>query len=126
MDLSGRQINMKSYKNNWDQKDAAGNYTYYNWIDSYHMNPYFNVYENTNSMKRDRFFAKSSLFYQPFSWLKFEGRLGYDNYHVQTFERHYKDLDGYSLGSGFTQTETGNTELNLDFIASANKTFGQI
>lgn len=121
---SGRQINMQSLKNNWDQKDAAGNYTYYNWIDSYHMNPYFNVYENTNSMKRDRFFAKSSLFYQPFSWLKFEGRLGYDNYHVQTFERHYKDLDGYSLGSGFTQTETGNTELNLDFIASANKTFG--
>ena len=121
---SGRQMNMQSLKDNWNQKDAAGNYTYYNWIDYYHMNPYFNVYENTNSYKRDRFFTKSSLYYQPFSWLKFEGRLGYDGYNSQTFEKHYIDRDEYSEGSGFLQTTTSNAELNLDFIASANKTFG--
>ena len=45
---SGRQMNMQSLKDNWNQKDAAGNYTYYNWIDYYLMNTYFNVYENTN------------------------------------------------------------------------------
>ena len=37
---AGRQVNMKSLKENWDQKDASGNYTYYNWIDQWHMNPY--------------------------------------------------------------------------------------
>lgn len=120
---TGRQINMKSLKDNWDQKNDAGDYTYYNWIDAYHMNPYFTVYENTNSYQRDRIFAKSSLFYQPFDWLKFEGRIGMDYYNAQTFERHYIDRSDYPDG-GFEQKTTKNTELNADFIASVNKTFG--
>lgn len=120
---TGRQINMKTLKNNWDQKDENGNYTYYNWIDYYHMNPYFTVYENTNSYQRDRIFAKSSLFYQPFDWLKFEGRIGMDYYNAQTFERHYIDRSDYPDG-GFEQQTTKNTELNADFLATVNKTFG--
>ncbi|MDD4115417.1 MAG: SusC/RagA family TonB-linked outer membrane protein, partial [Massilibacteroides sp.] len=120
---SGRQINMKTLKANWDQKDANGNYTYYNWIDYYHMNPYFSVNENTNSYKRDRIFGKSSLFYQPFEWLKFEGRLGFDFYNAQTFEKHYFDRGDWEKG-GFLQETTKNTELNSDFIASINKIIG--
>jgi TonB-linked SusC/RagA family outer membrane protein len=120
---SARQINMQSLKDNWDQKDAAGNYTLYNWNTSYHLNPYFNVYENTNGYQRDRFFAKSSLYYQPFEFLKFEGRFGMDYYNAQTFERHYIDYSDYTEG-GFEQRIQKNTELNLDFIASFNKTFG--
>ncbi|MDD4514588.1 SusC/RagA family TonB-linked outer membrane protein [Massilibacteroides sp.] len=122
---SGRQINMKTLKANWDQKDAQGNYTYYNWIDYYHMNPYFSLYENTNSYQRDRIFGKSSLFYQPFEWLKFEGRVGFDYYNAQTFEKHYFDRGDWPDG-GFLQQTTKNTELNTDFIASVNKTFGDI
>lgn len=121
---SGRQINMKSLEANWDQKDASGNYTYYNWNTNYHMNPYFTVNENTNSYKRDRVFGKTSLFYQPFEFLKFEGRAGLDYYNATAFERHYIDRSDYPKG-GFKQTNQGNTELNLDFIASFNKTFGQ-
>lgn len=120
---SGRQINMKTLKENWDQKDANGNYTYYNWNTNYHMNPYFNVNENTNSYQRDRIFGKTSLYYQPFEFLKFEGRAGVDYYNSQSFERHYIDRNDWTKG-GFTQINTKNTELNLDFIASFNKTFG--
>ncbi|MDL2208959.1 SusC/RagA family TonB-linked outer membrane protein [Parabacteroides sp. OttesenSCG-928-O15] len=120
---SGRQINMKTLKENWDQRDPAGNYTYYNWNNNYHMNPYFTVYENTNSYERDRFFAKSSLFYQPFEFLKFEGRLGFDHYNAQSFERHYLDRSDWPEG-GFLQRTTKNSELNMDFIATFNKTFG--
>lgn len=120
---SGRQINMKTLKENWDQKDANGNYTYYNWNPNYHMNPYFNVNENTNSYQRDRIFGKTSLYYQPFEFLKFEGRAGVDYYNSQSFERHYIDRNDWTKG-GFTQINTKNTELNLDFIASFNKTFG--
>lgn len=120
---SGRQINMKTLKENWDQKDANGNYTYYNWNTNYHMNPYFNVNENTNSYQRDRIFGKTSLYYQPFEFLKFEGRAGVDYYNSQSFERHYIDRFDWTKG-GFTQINTKNTELNLDFIASFNKTFG--
>lgn len=120
---SGRQINMKTLKENWDQKDVNGNYTYYNWNTNYHMNPYFNVNENTNSYQRDRIFGKTSLYYQPFEFLKFEGRAGVDYYNSQSFERHYIDRSDWTKG-GFTQINTKNTELNLDFIASFNKTFG--
>lgn len=120
---SGRQINMKTLKENWNQKDANGNYTYYNWNTNYHMNPYFNVNENTNSYQRDRIFGKTSLYYQPFEFLKFEGRAGVDYYNSQSFERHYIDRSDWTKG-GFTQINTKNTELNLDFIASFNKTFG--
>ncbi len=120
---SGRQINMSTLKANWDQRDAAGDYTYYNWIDDYHVNPYFTVNVNTNSYQRDRIFGKSSLYYQPFDWLKLEGRVGMDYYNAQTFERHYFDRADYPDGA-FYQSTTKNTELNADFIASINKTFG--
>ena len=120
---NGRQMNMKSLKANWDQKDDQGNYTYYNWIDYYHMNPYFSVNMNTNSGQRDRIFTKQSLFYTPFEWLKFEGRVGFDFYDNATFEKHYMDRGDWPDG-GFLETQTKNSELNADFIATANKTFG--
>lgn len=120
---TGRQINMQTLKENWDQRDSKGDYTYYNWIDYYHMNPYFTVNVNTNSMQRDRIFGKSSLFYQPFDWLKFEGRIGMDYYNLQTFERHYLDRGDWPDGA-FYQGKTKNTELNADFLATVNKIFG--
>ena len=120
---SGRQINMNTLKANWDEKDASGDYTYYNWNTNYHMNPYFTVYKNTNSLLRDRLFAKSSLFFQPIKSLKFEGRLGFDTYSMKSFERHYFDHGDYPEG-GFDQRTYKNSELNMDFIASFNQTYG--
>ena len=121
---SGRQINMKALKDNWDQKDAAGNYTYYNWMTEYHMNPYFIVNKNTNSLVRDRLFGKSSVYYQPFDFLTIEGRLGFDYYQAENFERtlfHWNDPEGF-----FNNRNTKNTDLNLDILAMFKKTFGNI
>ena len=119
---SGRQINMQSMKENWDQKDAAGNFTMYNWNASYHINPYFNVYMNTNSYQRDRMFGKTSLYFNPLDWLKIEGRLGFDYYNSRMFEKTYFELDDPE--GAFYSTDIANTELNADLIASANKTIG--
>lgn len=118
---SGRQVNIKSLEENWDQRDAQGNYTYYNWNTNYHINPYFNVYENTNGYQRDRFFGKSSLYYQPYKSLKFEGRAGIDYYGAKMFEKNYYN-SSFPYG-GFRDSRIDNTELNLDFIASFNKHF---
>jgi len=118
---SGRQMNMKSLKDNWDQRDEQGKYTYYNWNTNYHVNPYFNVYENTNSYQRDRFFGKTSLYYQPFQFLKFEGRAGIDYFGTKTFEKNY--FNSAFPSGGFRDSKTDNTELNLDFITSFNKQF---
>lgn len=119
---TGRQINMQNLEDNWDQKDERGEYTLYNWNTNYHVNPFFNVHENTNSYKRDRFFGKTSLYYQPFEFLKFEGRAGLDYYSAQAFEKNYFN-SAFPFG-GFRDRKTDNTELNLDFIASFNKQFG--
>jgi len=119
---SGRQINMQALKDNWDQKDAAGNYTHYNWIGVYHMNPYFTVNKNTNSLERNRLFGKVSLFYQPVKTIKFEARTGYDYYNLKTFERyfyHWNNPEG-----SFDQQNTSNANLELDLIGSYNEAFG--
>lgn len=118
---SGRQVNIKSLEANWDQRDAAGDYTFYNWNTNYHINPYFNIYKNTNSYQRDRFFGKTSLYYQPWDFLKLEGRAGVDYYNAKNFEKNYYNSDFPS--GGFRDGATENTELNLDFIASLNKQF---
>ena len=119
---SGRQINMQSMKDNWDQKDEQGNYTMYNWNSSYHINPYFNVYMNTNSYQRDRMFGKTSLYFTPLEWLKVEGRVGFDYYNSRMMEKTYFELDDPE--GAFYSTDIANTELNADILASANKTFG--
>ena len=119
---SGRQINMASLKANWDQKDELGNYTYYNWNTSYHINPYFNVYMNTNSYQRDRVFGKASLYFQPWTWLKVEARVGYDYYGSKMMEKTYYELDDPE--GAFYNTNISNSELNADLIAYFNQTFG--
>ncbi len=119
---SGRQINMQSLKENWDQKDEMGNYTYYNWNTSYHINPYFNVYMNTNSYQRDRMFGKTSLYFTPLDWLKIEGRVGFDYHNSRMFEKTYFELDDPE--GAFYSTDVAQTELNADLLASMNKTFG--
>ncbi|WP_104380948.1 SusC/RagA family TonB-linked outer membrane protein [Sphingobacterium sp. HMA12] len=118
----GRQVDMKSLKNNWDEKDAKGDYTYYNWNKSYHVNPFFNVHENTNSYQRDRIFGKSSLYYKAMEDLKFEGRIGMDYYNSKMFQRNLFNYD-YKNGS-FRDIQISNTELNLDFIATYTKIVG--
>ena len=119
---SGRQINMASMKANWDQKDEAGNFTMYNWNASYHINPYFNVYMNTNAYQRDRTFGKTSLYFQPWTWLKVEARVGFDYYNSKMMEKTYFELDDPE--GAFYSTNISNTELNADLIAYFNKTFG--
>ncbi|MDR0794771.1 MAG: SusC/RagA family TonB-linked outer membrane protein, partial [Tannerella sp.] len=119
---SGRQINMQSLKDNWDQKDASGNYTHYNWMNAYHMNPYFIVNKNTNSMVRDRLFGKASIFYKPFEFLTIEGRMGFDFFQTENIERVFFHWD-FPEGK-FDKRNTKNTELNLDLLATFNKQFG--
>ncbi|QIH35102.1 SusC/RagA family TonB-linked outer membrane protein [Sphingobacterium sp. DR205] len=118
----GRQVDMKDLKNNWDQRDAQGNYTYYNWNSIYHMNPYYSMHESINSLKMNRVFGKSSLYYQPFDFLKFEGRVGLDYYNTNRFERNYFNFD-HRNGS-FSENKNSTTEFNFDFLANFNKQYG--
>src|SRR5690606_33446201 len=68
------------------------------------------------------FFGKTSLFYQPYEFLKIEGRAGLDYYNAKTFERNYFN-SAFPFG-GFRNAKTDNAELNLDLIATFNKQLG--
>ncbi|MHB9054973.1 MAG: SusC/RagA family TonB-linked outer membrane protein [Paludibacteraceae bacterium] len=117
----GRQVDMKDLKANYTQTDpVTGNP--YNWIQAFHVNPYFNLYNNTNGYDRDRVISKGSIFVKPIDWLKFEGRVGYDFYYDKTFQ---KTLFSTDVPNGwFRQTLEDRHELNADFITYFDKKFG--
>ena len=95
MEWFGRQVDTKDLKANWNTLDENGNH--YNWNQSYHVNPYFNMYKNTNPYKRNRLFGKTSLFIKPTDWLKFEARVGYDYWNTET-SKHIAKNKNYSKG----------------------------
>ncbi|MCD7976503.1 MAG: SusC/RagA family TonB-linked outer membrane protein [Tannerellaceae bacterium] len=121
MQWFGRQVDMKDLKANWDQKDELGRYTHYNWIQSFHANPYWTLHKNTNSYDRDRIYGKTSLWIKPTDWLKFEGRVGLDHYNSNQFSRILWNID-YPNGK-FRNFDRSMTEVNADFIAYFNKRF---
>lgn len=122
MQWFGRQVDLKDLKNNWDQVDEYGKYTHYNWIQSFHANPYWTLNKNTNSYDRNRFYGKTSLYIKPTDWLKFEGRMGLDHYDSNQFSRILWNID-YPNGY-FRSFDRSMTEFNADFIAYVNKNFG--
>ena len=120
MEWFGRQVDMKDLKAHY--KETMENGEYYNWISSFHVNPYFNVYNNVNGYDRDRIIAKGSIFFKPTSWLKVETRAGYDLYHDQTFQKTVYSTD---MPFGwFGKTLEDRHELNADAIAYFTKQFG--
>lgn len=119
MQWFGRQVDMKDLKAHWQETTEFG--TPYNWINAFHVNPYYTVYNNTNSYDRDRLIAKGSIFIKPTSWLKFEGRVGYDYYNSSLFN---KVLYSEDCPKGFfNMVKDGRHEVNADFIGYFNKQF---
>lgn len=122
MEWFGRQVDTKDLKAKWNTLDENGNN--YNWNHSFHANPYYTMYKNTNPYQRNRIFGKTSLFFKPTDWLKFEGRVGFDYYDTQSSNNITCNTDfpdGY-----FRQFNRKNSDLNADFIGYFDKSFGQL
>jgi TonB-linked SusC/RagA family outer membrane protein len=117
----GRQVDMQDLKANYTQTDPVTGHPY-NWIQAFHVNPYYNLYNNTNSYDRDRVISKGSIFVKPTDWLKFEGRFGYDFYTDKTFQKTLYSTD--DPNGWFRQTLDDHHELNADFITYFDKKFG--
>ena len=120
----GRQVNMTSLKNHWDELDPYGNP--YNWNHSYHNNPYWTVYRNTTSRNRDRIFGYISLKYDLTDWLNIMGRVGNDFY--TEFRKHviYDMSQEAGPGGQFWQNQRSFNELNSDLLLNYDKSFGDI
>lgn len=118
----GRQVDMKVLKEKYNELDENGNR--YNWNQSFHVNPYYNVYNNPNKYDRNRFFGKSSVFVKPFSFFKIEGRLGYDMYSSTLNSQILYDTE--HTNGWFRDIRETQKELNADVVAYYNDQFGKL
>ena len=120
----GRQVDMTDLKENWETTMPNG--MPYNWNSNYHNNPYWTVYKNTNSRKRERVYGNVSLSYQLTDWLSLMGRYGIDYYNefrkAITYEGSNESLPGN--GGFFDQNNRDNKEANADIFLNFQKDFG--
>ena len=110
--------------------NAAGNE--YPWSRfTNRTNPYFVLSDQFHNIKRDRLFGNISAKYKILPWLSVMGRFGQDYYSRD------EDFNNYPTGQAsrttapvgfvngaFTQESRRLRETNLDFLVTANRTFG--
>jgi len=115
----GRQVNMDNLRS-YTNADGSKN----SWNYNYHNNPFFTLYENTNSMQRERFLGNAKVSYQFTDWLSGFVRSGGDIYtNINTERRAFGDIDN-PTGSYFESARTVR-EVNSDFLFTANKQISQ-
>ena len=115
----GRQNNMDNLRT-YTNPDG----TKRNWNYNYHNNPFFTLYENTNSMQRERFMGNAKVSYQFTDWLSGFVRTGGDIYtNINKEKRAATDIDN-PPGSYFESTRAVR-EINSDFLLTASKQLSQ-
>jgi len=118
----GRQVDMLDLKERWEEIDPVTNEPY-NWNHSYHDNPYWTLYKNTNSRDRDRLIGNVNFRYDFTTFLGLEGMVGNDVYSQKITERRAKGSHDWPEGRFSSYLTTRNqmiarTQLNF------NKDFG--
>ena len=122
----GRQVDVSALKTHYVTPDGQQ----ISWNYSYHNNPYWNQYMNTNHDDRDRVIGVASANYKFTSWLSGKVQTGTD------FYRDFRNFniavgwigglfDGGSYANGGFQENTRyNRETNSEFLLSAIRSFG--
>jgi len=118
----GRQINMDNLRSMWQEIDPITDYNM-NWNHSYHDNPFFTLYKNTNSRDRDRIIGNFNLRYDITDWLNFRALAGTDWYVEDRIMRTAHRTNGDRLG-GFNSDSRNSKELNANAMFTLNKNIG--
>ncbi|MFO7850913.1 MAG: SusC/RagA family TonB-linked outer membrane protein [Bacteroidota bacterium] len=124
----GRQVDMQLLKENWQEwmVKPDGSLYPYNWNSNYHNNPYWTVYKNTSSRKRDRVFGNAILSYRFNDWLDIMGRYGVDYYNEFRKSVTYEGSNNKPMGTGgsFSQNDRDRKEINAEVFLNFNKEIG--
>jgi len=122
----GRQVDMQVLKDKWQETDPVTGLPF-NWNHSYHNNPYWTLYKNTNSRNRDRMIGNINLGWKLTDWLSFRAMAGTDWYVEDLMERTAQgDVGrGDPLG-GFTSYSNRRQEINANARFEFVKSFGDI
>ncbi len=94
----------------------------FNYNYNYHDNPFFNVYENTNSQDKDRVFGNVSLNYKFHENWSLLLRTGRDFYSEMRAKKRAFSTQRFPLGY-YREDDIFFEEANTDFLLSYDKTF---
>jgi len=114
----GRQVNMQSLKDHWNELNPWGNP--YNWNSSYHNNPYWTVYNNTTSRVRNRMYGNVSVKWNILDWMNLNFRAGTDFFQERRKHVDYNQSQDYPHGH-FWQNKQFNQENNIDLFLNVDK-----
>lgn len=117
----GRQVNMASLRDYW--MEGREDLNQFNFNYNYHDNPYFNVYENTNSQKLDRLFGNVAVTYDFTPELSLMVRAGTDvNSEFRARRRAYS-TQRFQRGS-YREERINFSETNTDFLLNYKRPLG--
>src|SRR5688500_7878785 len=91
----------------------------------WHQNPYWTAHQFQNDDWRDRLIASGQLRYDITDWLWVQGRGGMDWYTLKRTDL-VPQGTGFQRGGGMNEREYRVREINLEWMAGADKTFGDI
>ncbi len=119
----GQQIDVKGLRDYW-QKGNEG-FQQYNYNYNYHDNPYFNVYENTNGLDKNRLIGNFSINYQINNHLSLMVRRGVDYFNeLRTWKRAFS-TQRFPKGQ-YREDNIISREVNTDFMINYTKALNEI
>jgi len=118
----GRQVDLSSMRDYWMAGREGLNQFNSNY--NYHDNPYFNLYENTNSQDINRVYGNVSLTYDLSKELSLMLRSGTDASNEFRARRRAYSTQRFQRGS-YREERLGFTELNTDFLLNWKKPINQ-
>jgi TonB-linked SusC/RagA family outer membrane protein len=116
----GRQLNTANLRDYWQPGLEGRQQFNYNY--NYHDNPYFTMYENTNSQDKDRVFGNLSLTYDISDNWKLLLRSGRDFYRELRERKRAFSTQRFPFGT-YQEDNIFFEESNTDFLLSYDKTF---
>lgn len=118
----GRQVDLAAMRDYWMAGRTGLNQFGYNY--NYHDNPYFNLFENTNSQDINRVYGNVSLTYDLTDELSVMLRSGADVSNEFRARRRAYSTQRFQRGS-YREERLGLSEINTDFLISYKKPLGQ-
>jgi len=118
----GMNTNTESLKDYW-QRGLEG-FQQFNYNYNYHDNPYFNMYENTNGLDKDRLIGNVSAKLSIFDNLIFTLRSGVDFYNERRTIKRAFSTQRFQKGQ-YREDKITFNEVNTDFLLNYFNTLGE-
>lgn len=118
----GMNTNTESLKDYW-QRGLEG-FQQFNYNHNYHDNPYFNMYENTNALDKDRILGNVSARLSILDNLLLTVRTGLDFYNDRRYIKRAFSTQRFPKGQ-YREDKITFTEVNTDFLLNYFNTLGE-